>query len=197
MTTEVLSLNLVANQQQTLGQGRIWYVKSATAALNITLETLGTGAKVRKFTNIGAGFKFTAEDGDGWTYLRIVSATNQTVEMVVGDDDVEVANAVTVSGGVAISETPSAAVADTVDTAQGSGTQTVIAANPARRRITIGCLSTSTNPVRVSSAGGAGRGIEVSPGTFLEFRTTAALAVRNDNTSGSGGAATWYAEEET
>lgn len=198
MTTEVLAQALTAGVQSTFGPGRIWYVKTATSPLTIIAEKLGQGAqKIRKFINVAAGFKFVAAVDDGWTYLRVTSSVNQNIEIIIGDDDVEVSNAVTVNGSVVTTELASTAGTDTVDNAQASGTQTAIAANTSRRRITIGVISTANNSVRVSKSGGAGRGIEIQPGTNQEFDTTDALIVRNDNTFGTAAAATWYAYEET
>lgn len=198
MTTEVLAQTLTAGVQATFPMGRIFYIKTATSALTIYAEKIGPGAqKIRKFVNMPAGAKFTASDGDGWTYLRVTSAVTQNVEIIVGDDDVEVANAVSVTGGVVTTMQPFTAVTDTVDNAQASGTQTVISANASRRRITIGVLSTSNNSIRVSKSGGAGRGEEIQPGQNADIDTIDALTVRNDNTFGTAAAATWWAEEFT
>lgn len=138
-----------------------------------------------------------------WDWAQITGAPGVVVTFIYGTTDVREditafnQQIATVAGVVTVATTPSSALADTADTAQASATQTVIAANLLRRRITIGNLSTSGNSVRVSQAGGAARGIEIQAGMFVEFDTTAALTVRNDNTNGSGAAATWYAFEET
>jgi hypothetical protein len=138
-----------------------------------------------------------------WDWAQISGAPGVSVTFIYGTTDVREdvtqfnQQIATVAGVVAVATSPSATLADTADTAQASGTQTVIAANLLRRRITIGVLSTGGNSVRVSQAGGAGRGLEIQPGMFTEFDTTAALTVRNDNTNGSGASTTWYALEET
>jgi hypothetical protein len=193
------------NYAQTIGAGetirlpagRYFFVRTAAAALDITTE--GNPGSPLRFIGIGAGTKFgPVEPGQQWRFLLVASAVAQNVEIIISDDgNFEVASTVTVSGTASTAELPSAALADTADTNQAINTQTVIAANLSRRRITIGVLSTSPEPVRVSQAGGAGRGIEIAPGTQREFKTTAALTVRNTNVNASGSDAVWYAEEES
>lgn len=193
MTTEVLTFNLIGGAQQTGGQGRVWYIKTATAALTITLETSRSGASVRKFINVGAGFKYTAKDTERWSMMRILSAVNQVVEIVIGDDDVEVANAVTVSGGVAVSVTPSSTLADTAAlvTVVTAGA-VLVAVNPARRRVTISNDPASANTVYIKKTGGANRLAFVQPGTFIEVDTTSGLDYQD-----AVGGNTLYILEET
>jgi hypothetical protein len=195
MTTEVLAATLVGGQQYTFGQGRIWYLKTATSPLSITAEQSGSGSKIRKFINVAAGFKFIAPEGDGWLFLRVNSPLSQNIEMILGDDDVSVANAVTVSGSVVTQAQPSTAIAvSAADSVIANTAALAIAANVARRRITVGSLSTNVGSVRVQSAGaGANKGLELQPGTFMELDTTAAFDVRND----SGAAVTVYVFEES
>jgi hypothetical protein len=194
MTTEVLTLVLTAGQQTTVGQGRLWYVKSATSSLVITAETIGSGAKIRKFTGVGAGFKFVANEGDGWTYLRITSAVSQNIELILGDDDVEVANAVSVTGAVTTISTPASGLtASAADVSVPNGSASSIAANLSRKSLTIGALSTNAGSLRVQSVGaGANKGRELQGGTTVTYCNTGAFDVRND----SGGALSYWLEEE-
>lgn len=196
MSSEVLTQALVAGQTATFPRGRIFNILSSSAPLTVIADrraVQGGQTQRRIFTNIPAGTKFTADRGDEWTYLQVTSGVNQNVSIFVGDEELAFNQAVSITGTANVQVLPSVAVADVADTAQASGTQTNIAANPARRRITIGCPIASANPVRVSGSGGAGKGIQIQPGTFVEFDTTAALFVRND----TAGAATWYSFEET
>lgn len=197
MSSEVLSFTCGPGQTAVAGQGRIFNLLSAPGgAVTIVADTRkfsGGQSPQRLFKSIPPGSKFTAKDGEGWTYLRIDSAVLQTITIFVGDEDMSFNNAVTITGLAAVAVQPSQTFVDTVDTVQAFGTQTVIAANALRRRITIGNRETSAVTIRVSGAGGAGRGIVIQPGTFSEFDTIAALTVRNDNAAGN---ATWYAEEE-
>lgn len=198
MSSEVLNYSVTAGQITVAGSGRIFNLLSAPGGpvtiVADTRATQGGQSPQRVFTNIPAGSKFTAAPGERWTYLRITSAVSQVITIFIGDEDMQFNNAVTVTGTAAVSVLPSGTWNDTGDTAQAFGTQTVIAANPARRRITIGNRASSANAIRVSGAGGAARGIEIAPGTFTEFDTTASLTVRNDAAGGAG--CTWYAEEE-
>ena len=174
---------------------------SANATVKLIRTGLRAGAAQENYAGQLAGLQITRLLA--WDFTQITAVAGTTVTLVYGNIDVREDTTLfnqqiaVISGVTAIAESPSGTFTDTADTAQGSGTQTVISANAARRRITIGCLSSSTNSIRVSSAGGTTRGLEIQPGMFGEFRTTVALTVRNDNTFGTGGSATWYAEEES
>lgn len=198
MSSEVLSYSPGPGATAVATRGRIFNLLSAPGGpVTITCDVRswkGGQTQPRVFKNIPAGSKFTAKEGEEWTYLRIDSAVLQTITIFIGDEDMQFNNAVTVTGIAATVVQPSAALADTADTVQAFGTQTVISANASRRRITIGVRGNSADSVRVSGSGGAGKGIEIQPGTYTEFDTIASLTVRNDNAAGN---ATWYAEEET
>lgn len=198
MSSEVLTFTVGPGQTAVAGQGRIWNLLSAPGG-NVTIQCdtrsiQGGQSPQRIFKNVPPGTKFTAAVGEKWTYARIDSPVLQNITIFIGDEDLQFNNAVSITGTAVTTVQPSALLTDTVDTVQAFGTQTVIAANPARRRITIGNRETSAATVRVSHSGGAGRGIVIQAGTFTEFDTTDTLTVRNDNAAGS---ATWYAEEET
>ena len=197
MSARIFSQAIGAGATIRLPAGRYFYVKTAASALNLT--TSGNTGSPATFENIGAGAKFgPVAEGQGWRFLDVFSAAAQNIEIAISDDgNFEIASAVTVAGLANVAVAPSATLADTVDNAQASATQTAIAANLSRRRITIGVLSTALNSVRVSQAGGAARGEEIQPGMTRTFETTAALIVRNDNTLGGAGAATWFATEES
>lgn len=186
-----------ATGQLRLANANFLFLISASAAVTVTFSRDGT---TEIFQNTLAGLSVARVRK--WEFAFITGAPGTTVTFFYGitqvreDSTLVQQSLATIAGTVSVATIPSATFVDTVDTAQGSATQTVIAANLARRRITIGVISTSLNSVRVSGAGGAGRGIEIAPGTNQEFDTTAALTVRNDNTLGGAGAATWYAEEE-
>lgn len=194
MTTEIRSQSLTANVQATFGAGRIFYIKSASGALTLTAENNGSSALVRSFINVTAGFKFTAEKGAGWSLLRVLSATSQTIEIAIGDDDVEFSNAVSIVGTSNVIVLPSTVITDTADATLAAAAQVSIASNTNRKRITVGVLSSSAASVRVSTTGGAGRGFEIQPGQFFPFETTAALKIYNPDSTNS---ATYYLEEET
>lgn len=196
MASEVLTFTIGPGQTGVGGQGRIWNLLAAPGG-PVTLQAdtrsiKGGQSPQRIFKSIPAGSKFTAEKGEHWTYLRMDSAVLQTITIFIGDEDLQFNNAVTVTGLAQVAVFPSSVINDTADTVQAPATQTVIGANPARRRITIGNRETAAGPVRVSGSGGANKGVVIQAGTFSEFDTTASLTVRADTAA----AGLWYAFEE-
>lgn len=180
MTTEVLTMVLTAGVQSTAGQGRMFYVKTASAPLTITCDIKGTGGTVRRFVNIPAGFKFKVDEARGWTYLRILSVVSQSIELILGDDDVDVANAVSVTGTASVDDS-SAAITDTPAVALPNTTTTAVIAGGTRRRVTLTAPLANTGSIFVRmSAASANNLLELQPGTFAEFRTKAGLWCRND-----------------
>ena len=181
MATELLSLIFGAGETRTIGQGRILVIKAASAPVSIRLEQSQNASSPVLFANIPAGFKYKAE-GRGWITGRITSATAQTIEIILGDDDVEFASAVSVTGTASFAEAPSSAITGTAaDVAVATGGNSAIAANTNRRRITIQALSANTGNLRVSTVATVGRGLELQPGQAVELKTTAALFVTNNS----------------
>lgn len=195
------SIVLDANGRWVGNNANFLFVIAASLPVNITLTRMLRDAGSETFSGIQAGLQVArVKQFDQATFQGTAGATVTLFYgfMNVREDATLFSQQIaTIAGTVGVAILPSSALADTADTAQAINTQTVIAANLARRRITVGVLSTSGNGVRVSSAGGAGRGIEVQPGTFVEIDTTAAITVRNTDVAASGAVATWYAEEET
>lgn len=180
MATELLTLIFGAGETRTIGQGRILVIKSASAPVSIRLGRSQNASSPVLFSNIPAGFKYKADAGRGWITGRITSATAQTVEIILGDDDVEFASAVSVTGTASFAEAPSSAITGTVaDVSVVAGGNSAIAANTNRRRITIQALSTNTGNLRVSTVATTGRGLELQPGQAVELKTTAAFFVTN------------------
>lgn len=184
MTTRVHTLIFTGAQTiEGLPQGRFFMVKSATAALTITCER--SDAQPVVFDNVGAGLQYNSLDAGKWQRMKVASSVAQVVEIVISDDAaVSFSNQVTVAGGVNISETPSSALATPARTTRATGGATTIAANAARRRITIANPSDNLTPglLYLQAVGaGVGRGIPLDTGMFVELRTTAAIDVRNDS----------------
>lgn len=181
MTTEVLAVAAQAGVPLYFGQGRIWYLKTAVTAVTIECRKTGQGAQnVRRFINVAAGFKFKADAGDGWDILVLTSAGAQNIEIIVGDDDVEVSNAVTVNGSVTTQESPFTTPVTPADVPVGAGGNSVIAANLARRAIIIGSLAANADPINLRIAtSAAARGIELQAGMSVRIPTTASLTVFN------------------
>lgn len=197
MTSEVLQQAVGAGATISFGRGRIFNLLGASSPVTISLEgksVSGGQTAIRKFVNIPAGSKFTAPRGEEWTFLRLTSAAAQNITLFVGDDDMSFNNAVTVTGVAVVAVTPSSAINSPAATALAGTTTdaTGVPANLSRKRVTVYNLAASLGPIRVSDTGVTGRGMEIQPGVFAEFDTTAALAIRCDTANG----ATWgYFEE--
>lgn len=184
MSTRTYTLSFLGASTLALPGGVFFYVKSAAAAL--TIRTRGNTTAPIEFSNVGAGLRFGPVAIDKrWTYLDVTSANVQTVEVVVSDDaEVDIASTVSVAGNVTTSDLPSTAIATPARVTRATGGATTIVANPARRRITIANPSDNATPglLYLQAVGaGAGRGIPLDPGTFVELVTTAAIDVRNDS----------------
>lgn len=135
--------------------------------------------------------------GEGFKRFKVRSAVAQTVRLMVAEEPQVTGGGSSGAGATptVVSETPSATVSSLADNAIAAATTENIAANLTRRRITIGVLSTESVGVRVRASGApASSGIEIQPGTFVEFRTTAALEVRNDD---AAVATSYYIFEES
>ncbi len=129
--------------------------------------------------------------------VTLTSTVLQTVRVLVADEVQDVSNITTsgASGGAAPTiEAPSDTVATPDDNAIAAATTENIAANLNRRRITIGVLSTATDPIRVQAVGANdSSGVEIVPGMSYRFDTTASLDVR---CNGATGSTYWIFEEE-
>lgn len=194
-----------ASGQVALPNANFLFVISSTGAVAFKLSRLGIskGSNQENYSGVTAGLQIGRTQR--WDSAFISGAPGVTVTFMYGTTDIREDTTLfnqqiaVISGVTAVAIQPSATVADTVDTAQATASETVIAANLSRRRITIGVPPTAAanEPVRVSQAGGAGRGVVIMPGSFTEFDTTSALHVRNDNTLATGLGTVWYALEET
>ena len=178
------------------GRGNVLLFISSTAVVNLRAENGGAAEGVN---GVIGGVRF--ERVKPWDNMRILGTPGVTVEYWIGSqnterDLIDVFTQIAVIAGIAsFAEAPSATVATPDDNALAAATTEAIAANPLRRRITIGCLSTNTVGFRVQAAGANDNsGLEIQPGTFTELRTTAALDIRNND----GAVATsYYIFEET
>jgi hypothetical protein len=195
MSAQNFAFAIGAGASIRLPAGRFFMVRTATAALDITTE--GNPGSPLRFIGMTAGTRFgPVEIGQGWRFLIITSASAQNVEIVISDDGLfDVANTVTVSGAVAVSEVTSSVVNgwNSADITITTGNANAFGSSPVRKRITIGSLSTNTGSVRITAAGGAAnRGLELQPGMYVELRTSVGFDVRND----SGASQTiWWMEE--
>jgi hypothetical protein len=176
MSTEVLTQTLTAGVKATFGSGLVFLIASATAPVNIVATQIGNSNKTRRFTGVPAGFKFTADDaGDGFSTLEVTSSVGQVFTIAVGDDDISFSNAVTVSGNVSTQDLPASAITGATKVTVVTAGAALVAANLARRRVTI--FSDPANAgavVYVRVSGGARLGF-LTPGQVLQFNGTYAL----------------------
>lgn len=182
MSTRTYTLNFTAPATLTLPSGIFFYIKSASAALNI--DTRGSTTAPVNFNNVGAGLRFgPVPEAKRWTYLDVTSASVQTVEIVVSDDaEVDIASTVSVAGNVTTQELPSSALSSQAKTALATATSVDIPANAARKRITIQNWSDSAGNFCVrDQTGTADAGEEIQSGMGRMFATTAALRIRNNS----------------
>lgn len=195
MTTEVIAQAIGAGGTIFLGQGRIFYVKTCASAINIIARKIGTSSSVINIRNIGAGFKFIRELGQGWDTLEITSAAAQNLEIILSDDDVEISNAVSVVGVASVSVAAYTAIVANTQLVVANTNKQSVAANLSRKAITLANPSTLVqgSVFLQSPAAGPGLGIEIQNGTFLTINNTDAFDLRND----SGGAVTINVFEQT
>lgn len=156
-------------------------IEAPLALLDLQLDG---GSAIRRAVG---GSIFTAGE---FRALRVTSSAAQTVRILIADERQDNFAAAITAGWV---EAPSSAINTPVDNAIAAATTETIAANAARRRITIGVLSTATVGVRIRHVGASGGGLEIQPGTFAEIKTTAALEVRNNDASTAS--SYWVLEE--
>lgn len=175
MSTETLTQAIGAGATVRFGAGTQFLVAAAASNIDIKAVKLGDSSQNKKFLGTPAGFKFTARDA-GFDYLEVTSAAAQNVTLTVGTDDVSFSNQVTVAGNVSTAELPASAISTpgakvTVVTAGAA----LVAANLARRRVTISSDPNNVAAVIYVRVSGGARIDFVMPGTKIEFRGTYAL----------------------
>lgn len=177
MTTRTYAYTFTAPGTLTAPGGRFFFVKSASAAVNIS--TRGSTTAPMVFTAVGAGLKFGPVAPElRWTYLDIESATPQVVEVIVSDDaDVDVANTVNVAGSVMVTNVLGVGLNTPARIAVGTAETALAAANVSRRSITFQAMNANTAAVNVGTAGSvsATRGVELQPGSSAGFESSAAF----------------------
>jgi hypothetical protein len=188
VTTEVLSYSISAGATVRAPRGRLFYVKSAPNG-GLTISASGRPGAPIRFTNVSAGLRYgIVAEKDVWEYLEITSATAQTVEMIIGDDDVEIAGTVSVAGTVATREAPGVPSVATDSTLAANGTGS-LGANLTAKQTFIGNTAASVGNVRVAfnNTATASLGWEIQPGTGMWFDTNQGFSV-----FAAGGSITWY-----
>jgi hypothetical protein len=157
-------------------------VKSAPNG-GLTITASGRPGAPIKFSNVSAGLRYgIVEESQVWEYLEITSSTAQTVEMIIGDDDVEIAGTVSIAGTVATREAPGTpSVASDATLAAGANAANV--ANAAAKETWFGVTAASAGAMRVAfnNTASATLGFEIQPGTMVSFPTGAGWSVYNPN----------------
>ena len=198
MSTEVLTQALTAGQPATFGRGSMVLITSLTSPVTVVASQIGNSNKKRVFSNVTGGFKFQADSpDDGFDTLTVTSAASQNISIAIGDDDVDFANAVTVSNVVATQDSPAATLTDAAPVTIANGTQgAVVPVNASRRRVLL--TIDPNNAAALGSlffrkAGGAQNLLPVTAGQSYGFNGTYGIDLNNT----SGVPCTVYVCEES
>lgn len=181
MTTEVLSYTISAGTTVRAPRGRLFFIKTAASPVSITAS--GRPGAPIKFSNVTAGLKYgPVDESEHWEYLEITSATTQTVELIIGDDDVEVAGTVSVAGTVTVQDgnTTVVTISDVSCTA-GATTQLLVGT---RKSATFTLSPNAIGSIRFgNSLVTATSGLEIQPGQTWQSFASNGLYAYNPNAS--------------
>ena len=108
------------------------------------------------------------------------------IQLAVGDDDVNFANAVTVGNTVTSKDLPAAALTDTAPIVTVTGQHALCAQNLTRRRITLFADPRNVGDlfIPVRKTGGANNIAIILPGTYVQFSGTYGLDYLGGATAG-------------
>lgn len=186
-----------ANGVLNLTNANFLFLISATAAVTLKFQNANLGS-AENISNVLAGLQISRVKP--WAFCNISGAAGTQVTLWYGYTDVREDNTIfsqqiaVIAGVTPVSISPSATIATPAALVVATGNKQSIAANLLRRRITVCNLSTNLGSVFIQApAAGAGIGIELQAGTFVELDTTSAFDLRND----SGAAVTVTTFEET
>lgn len=195
MSSERRQETIPANGQIVLGEANFFFLLSSTLPVQVRFERNGT-----TFGGSGISGGYIKGNVETWRRATIIGTPGDVVSYFYGVEDISEdftdyrTQIATIAGITLVTESPSTAVTSPAAANVLTGAAGTIAANAARKRVTIGSPSTNTGSMFVQSVGaGAGRGLELQPGMFIEFKTAAALDVRND----SGATQSYTVFEET
>ncbi len=154
-----------------------------TATLPVAVSFQGNGQNYR-IASVSAGILVGRVNG--WGRAVISGTVGSTVTWYYGDaalrEDVTDFRSQLIGGITAVSEAPSSTIVTPAAVAVTTGNAGAIAANAARKRITVKTLLANTGNLYLQApTAGAGRGIEMVPGDVAEVSTTAAMDMRNDS----------------
>ncbi len=184
-----------ASGQLRLANANFLYLIAATASVTISLQK---GGSTEIFQNAIGGLQLGRVKGWDWAFFNAAPGTVLTfyygITILREDVTVLQQQIATIAGTVPITNQPASTIATPAAVAVVTATASTVAANLLRRRITVSALSTNTGSLFIQAVGaGAGRGIELQPGTFVEIDNTSAFDLRND----TGANQTYSTFEET
>jgi hypothetical protein len=196
MSVEQVTQVIPATGQIPLPPGNFFLLISTTASLNVRIQkAVGNSEGCN-----GIQTSLLLVRVDQWQQLVLIGAAGTSVTYIYGvttarEDTTDIrAQIAILSGTSAIAETPAATLSTPATVVVATASATTVAANLARRRITVSNNSSSTGSVFAQTvAAGAGRGLEIQPGQSLEIRGTYTFDLRND----SGGNCTISTFEES
>lgn len=172
-----------SGQKRLSGNNNFLFLISATAAVTVQFSRGGTQ---EIFTGQIGGLQVARVKP--WDYAFFIAAPGTSLTFYYGaalvreDASTLQQQIATIAGTVPVVTSPASALSTPAATVVGTAAASTIAANLLRRRITICSLSTNTGSVFIQTVGaGAGRGIELQPGQFVEIDNTVAMDVRNDS----------------
>jgi hypothetical protein len=170
---------------------------SGNVVLQLKRQGLRPGAAQENYSGQLAGLQVSRTNA--WDFASMTGAPGVSITFIYGNvairDDATLFNQqiAVISGITAVAAAPSNTFV-TAQIAPVTGAAVTVAANLTRRRITFCSPSTNTGSVFLQKTGdGAGKGIELQPGLYIEIDNTQAIDVRND----SGATQTINTFEET
>lgn len=179
---EVLTGVIPASGQLRFGRGRVFNILAAAHNVTVIATQAGGGtnqAGVQRFTNITAGAIFKGKKGEEWTYLDVIGTVGDAIQIYIGDDEMTFSAAVSVSGAVFTTPVQNSPT-DVADAVLAAGNFPAQIGALVRKSVTVGNKSTSADTIRVKQAGSSvlgDRGVELTPGEYYNFQTSAALDV--------------------
>jgi hypothetical protein len=178
MSTDVLNQTLVGGVKATFGRGRQFLITQLTGTVNAVAKQIGSSSRQWPLNGIGAGFKFTTGEPDLYfDTLEITSAGGDVIQIAIGDDDVDFANAVTVGNTVTGKDLPASSLTDTAPLTTVTGQHAICAQNLTRRRITLFADPRNVGDtfIAIRKTGGANNIAILLPGTSAQFVGTYGL----------------------
>ena len=124
----------------------------------------------------GDKFRFKEEDTFDFFWLDNGSGSDITVTVVLGDGDVSISNAVSVTGTVATQEVKGGTITNFSDVTLNNGSVTlIVAANSSRREVVFKNLDTTNSFRTGSNASAAASGGELDPKQWITLTTKGAI----------------------